>query len=276
MEVLLGGLSSLLYGVADFLGGEGARKASAATVVVWSGIFSFPVLAVAALIVGGEATASDYWLGLAAGMAGGVGLVLLFTGLALGRAAAVAPLAAAVGAVVPVAVAVIIGDRPSFLAWIGVAVAVPAIALSAWSDDDSGSLRTGLTFGAGAGVSFGGFAAIIGLTGDGSGLLPLIPARGALILVVVGLGLAGVWKVGRFGSSPRKIILANGALDVTANVMLLLALRAGSFALGAVAASFYPAVTVLMARTINGEGLRKRQISGILLTLAALTLIAIS
>jgi hypothetical protein len=34
VEVLLGGLSSLLYGVADFLGGEASRKVTAATVVV--------------------------------------------------------------------------------------------------------------------------------------------------------------------------------------------------------------------------------------------------
>lgn len=276
MEVILGGLSSLLYGVADFLGGEGAKRASAATIVVWSGVFSFPVLVVVALIVGGDARALDYWLGLGAGLAGGVGLVLLFSGLALGRAAAVAPVAAAVGAVVPVAVAVVVGDRPSFLAWVGVAIAIPAIAFSAWADDDRGSLRTGLAYGAGAGVSFGGFAAIIGLTADGSGLLPLVPARAALIFVVLGLATAGVWKVDNFKSAPRGIILGNGVLDVTANVTLLLALRAGSFALGAVAASFYPAVTVLMARMINGEGLRKRQISGIALTLIALAMIALS
>ena len=61
---------------------------------------------------------------------------------------------------------------------------------------------------------------------------------------------------------------------MTANVALLLALRAGSLALVAVAASFYPAVTVLMARVINSEHLRKRQILGLGLTLVALAAIA--
>jgi drug/metabolite transporter (DMT)-like permease len=41
-----------------------------------------------------------------------------------------------------------------------------------------------------------------------------------------------------------------------------------------VAASFYPAVTVILARLVNGESLRKRQMVGIAGTLVALALIA--
>jgi drug/metabolite transporter (DMT)-like permease len=52
-------------------------------------------------------------------------------------------------------------------------------------------------------------------------------------------------------------------------------LRSGELALAAVAASFYPAVTVIMAKLVNGEDLRRRQIFGISLTLAALALIGL-
>ena len=82
MEVILGAITSLLYGVADFLGGEASRKVSAASVVVWSGVLSFPPLVAVALAFGGEATVDDYLIGLAAGAAGATGLVLLFAGLA--------------------------------------------------------------------------------------------------------------------------------------------------------------------------------------------------
>lgn len=275
MEVLLGSLTSILYGVADFLGGEAARKVSAATVVVWAGFFSFPLLLVVVLLLGGDARTSDYLIGFAAGASGAIGLVMLFAGLAKGRAAVVAPVAAALGAIIPFAVGVLSGDRPSILAWVGVVIAIPAIALSAWTDDDEGSWRVGLLYGSVAGVGFGGFAAIIGFTDPTSELLPLVPARGAVIVVVLALSGLGVWRLQPFSEAPRSIILANGVLDVSANITLLIALRAGSFALAAVAASFYPAVTVILARLVNREYLRKRQMVGIGFTLFALGLIAV-
>jgi drug/metabolite transporter (DMT)-like permease len=275
VEVVLGGISSLLYGFADFLGGEGAKRAPAAAIVLWAGVLSFPLILVVALIVGGEADIADYLLGAAAGMAGAVGLVSLFAGLGRGHAAAVAPTAAAVAAVLPVVVAVIEGERPSILAWAGVLVAVPAIVLSAWVADPGESLRGSVGYGLAAGLGFGGFTAIIGLTDDASNLLPLITSRASTMAVVLVLTALGLWRLVGFGESPRILVAGNAILDVSGNVALLLAVRAGSLALAAVAASFYPAVTVLMARLVNGEHLRARQISGIALTVLAMSAIAL-
>jgi drug/metabolite transporter (DMT)-like permease len=84
-----------------------------------------------------------------------------------------------------------------------------------------------------------------------------------------------MWKVSRFIETPRALISANAILDVSGNVALLFALRSGSLASGAVAASFYPAITVVMARVINDEHLRRRQIVGLVLALLALTAIAL-
>lgn len=275
MEVFLGGISSLLYGVADFLGGEGAKKVSAATIVFWSGAISLPLMTITAFLVGGDASMGDYLIGLAAGTSGVIGLISLFTGLARGRAAVVAPFSAALGALVPVALAVLLGDRLSPLAWIGVVLAIPAIALSAWTDDRAGSPRAGLIYGAFAGLGFGGFTAIIGFTDPDSNLLPLVAARTGTLSVVAVIGLVGLWKISSFRSTPNRVVLGNSVFDVSANVTLLLALRAGEFALAAVAASLYPAVTVLMAMWVNGEHLRARQVIGIVLTLMALALIAL-
>jgi drug/metabolite transporter (DMT)-like permease len=275
VEVVLGGISSLLYGVADFLGGEGAKRAPAAAVVLWAGVLSFPLILVVALIVGGQAAFSDYLLGMAAGTAGAVGLVSLFAGLGRGQAAAVAPTAAAVAAVLPVVVAVFEGERPTALAWAGVVVAIPAIVLCAWVADPGESLKGSVGYGLAAGFGFGGFTAIIGLTDPESNLLPLIASRAATMGVVVLLTAFGVWKLVRFGSSPRLLVAGNALLDVSGNVALLLAVRAGSLALAAVAASFYPAVTVLLAKLVNGEHLRARQISGIVLTVIAMSAIAL-
>lgn len=275
MEILLGGLSSLFFGVADFLGGEGARRASAASIVLWAGVISYPIILVTAVVVGGDAGISDYLLGLLAGSSGAIGLVALFAGLSRARAAVVAPVAAALSAVIPVIGGVIQGERPSAVAWTGVAIGIPAIVMCAWVEGGRRSHGGGFGYGVIAGAGFGGFAVIIDQTSPDSNLLPLITSRAATMLVMLVVGLAGGWALAGFRKMPRRVVIGNGLFDVSGSVALLLALRQGSLALAAVAASFYPAITVLLAKVVNAEHLRARQVIGIALTLVALTLIAL-
>ena len=275
MGVLLGGLSSLLFGVGDFLGGEGAKRAPAASIVLWAGVISFPLIAAAALVVGGSASTGDWVFGAAAGAAGGVGLVFLFAGLGRGQAAAVAPAAAALGAMLPVAVSLVAGDRPSSMGWLGVSLAIPAIVLCAWVAEPGDLPFGGLGHGLVAGLGFGSYTVIINQTSAASEILPLITARASTMLVVLAFALIGLWKVTAFRRVPGKIAAASGVLDVAGNIALLLGLRLGSLALVAVAASLYPAVTVAMARVVNHEHLRQRQVVGLLLALLALAAIAL-
>jgi len=275
MGVLLGALSSVLYGLGDFLGGEGAKRVTAATVVIWAGVVSFPLIAVLAFVTGGDAMSRDLWFGAAGGIAGAVGLVTLFAGLGRGQAAAVAPAAAAFSGVFPVLVAVFSGDAIGGLTWLGVGIAVPAIILCSWVADPGEVPFGGVWYGLVAGLGFGTYTVLLDLTGTGSGLLPLVPARAATMLTVAAISLAGLWRVSGFSTIPKRIVFGNGLLDVSGNVALLLALRAGTLAPVAVAASFYPAVTVVMARLVNSEHLRMRQIVGIVLTLSSLAAIAL-
>jgi drug/metabolite transporter (DMT)-like permease len=274
LGVFLGAVSSLLYGVGDFLGGEGAKRVSAATVVLWAGVVSLPLITVAAWMVGGEAEVSDIWWGAAAGASGALGLVTLFAGLGKGQAAAVAPAAAVLSGVFPLLVAVTGGESLSALDWVGVSVAVPAIVLCSWVADPGEVPLGGVWYGLVAGIGFGGYTIFINFTSEGSGLIPLVPARTATMLVVAALAGVRVWSVSSWRDSPRRIILGNGLLDVSGNVALLLALRAGTLARVSIAASLYPAVTVLMARLVNSEHLAARQVAGLGLTLLALAAIA--
>jgi drug/metabolite transporter (DMT)-like permease len=274
LGVFLGAVSSLLYGVGDFLGGEGAKRVSAATVVLWAGVVSLPLITVAAWIVGGEAEVSDIWWGAAAGASGALGLVTLFAGLGKGQAAAVAPAAAVLSGVFPLLVAVTGGESLSALDWVGVSVAVPAIVLCSWVADPGEVPLGGVWYGLVAGIGFGGYTIFINFTSEGSGLIPLVPARTATMLVVAALAGVRVWSVSSWRDSPRRIILGNGLLDVSGNVALLLALRAGTLARVSIAASLYPAVTVLMARLVNSEHLAARQVAWLGLTLLALAAIA--
>lgn len=205
MGVLLGALSSVLYGLGDFLGGEGAKRVSAATVVIWAGVVSFPLIALVALAMGGDATSTDLWFGAAGGVAGAVGLVTLFAGLGRGQAAAVAPATAAFSGVFPVLVAVFSGDEIGGLTWLGVGIAIPAIVLCSWVADPGEVPLGGVWYGLAAGLGFGTYTVLLDLTGSSSALLPLIPARAATMLTVGAISLAGLWRVSGFSTIPRAL-----------------------------------------------------------------------
>ncbi len=274
MGVLLGGLTSLLYGIGDFVGGEATKRAPAPANVLVAGMIALPLVSIAAVVVGGQASAGDWVAGGVAGGLGAIGLVMLFAGLARGKAAAVAPAAAATGAVLPVLAGVVLGERPTVVAWIGVAIAIPAIILCSWVGGPRSVSGGGLVYGATAGVLFGTYTVIISRTGENSELLPLIPARGAMVLTMLALALGGVWQLSSVGGIHKGYVAAHGVLDISGNVTLLLALRSGSLVLVSIAASAYPAVTVALARLVNGETLRRRQVAGVVMTLVALGLIA--
>lgn len=275
MGVLLGALSSVLYGLGDFLGGEGAKRVSAATVVFWAGVISLPLIVIASVVVGGEASAPDYWWGAAAGASGAFGLVFLFTGLGRGQAAAVAPAAAALSAIFPVAIALFLGATLTTGAWVGLLIAVPAIVLCSWVPDAGEVALGGVWYGLAAGVGFGGYLVLIDMTTEGSGLFPLVPARTSTVVVVLVLVGARIWGLSSLARAPRGPIIGNGVLDVAGNITLLLGLRTGNLVAVVIAASFYPAVTVLLARVVNGERLWRRQLAGVALTLVALIAISL-
>ncbi len=275
MGIFLGGLASLFWGVGDFLGGEGAKRAPAASVVLWAGVVSFPVVTAVALVVGGIVSAVDIALGAAAGAGGAIGLVFLYAGLGRGQAAAVAPASGALTGIFPVMVGVLIGERPSTLAWLGVLIAIPAIVLSSWVTEAGDVPYGGLWYGVVAGLGFGSYTILINMTSDNSELLPLIPARAATMAVVASLAVFGVWRVVGFAKVPRLVVVGSGLFDVGANMTLLLGLRLGSLALVSVAASLFPAVTVVLARIVNHEYLRGRQVLGLVMTLVAIAAIAL-
>src|SRR6202035_829329 len=93
--------------------------------------------------------------GLVSGLGGGVGTLVLYRGLARGQMSVVGPVSAVGAAVVPVAVGLALGERPSLLTAAGVLVALPAIVLVAASGSVRGRLAAGLSDGLVAGLAFG-------------------------------------------------------------------------------------------------------------------------
>src|SRR6516164_8361471 len=141
MGILLGLTAALLYGGSDFGGGLASRRFGPIRVTVIGAAVS-AVLAWAVLIMcggPGPSARAIAW-GLASGLAGGAGTLVLYRGLARGQMSVVGPVSAVGAAVVPVVAGVALGERPSVLAVAGVVVALPAIVLVAASGSVRGKL----------------------------------------------------------------------------------------------------------------------------------------
>jgi len=266
--------SALLYGCADFFGGLASRRTRATTVVVVSQLAGVVALAIAWRFVPGHFEASDVWYGILGGVGGGLALAALYAALATGRMGIVSPVAAVIGATVPVIWGFAAGERPATTATIGVACAFIAVGLVSTDGRSRFTLREpglvlALLSGLGIGVLYVALAA--GHREPGLGRLAVVRATSLVVLASYALLRRESLRPAR--ESVRLILLA-GTLDMGANVLYVAALRNGALAIVAVLTSLYPASTVFLARVVLGERLVPVQWAGVAFAALGVALIA--
>lgn len=126
MAALLALAAALGWGSSDFAAGAASRRSSAVSVVVLTHLTSAVAMA-ACLAIGwrGQPTLVDGLWGLAAGVSGGLGAMLLYRGLARGSMAVVAPITAAGAALAPAIWGMVQGEplTPGGAAGMGLALA---------------------------------------------------------------------------------------------------------------------------------------------------------
>ena len=102
MAVLLGVMVAVSFGSGDFFGGRATRQASALGVLVISQACGLAVAAILAITVAATVAGNDLVFGACAGVVNVFGLGLLYYALSRYAVGVVAPVAAVVGAVVPI------------------------------------------------------------------------------------------------------------------------------------------------------------------------------
>lgn len=300
MGVVLGLAAALSYSGADFLGGLLSRRIGVLPVVVLSQLASLGVLVAALAVTGfGVPTAQGLVWGGVSGITAGFGLIVYFRGLAVGRMALVAPTTGVVGAAVPVVAGLVLGERPGIGAFVGIGLAVVAVALVSLAPERAvqpagvlvavdaqdrdvhpeRSSRPGLVEALAAGVAFGLFFVFLNQAGPGgegaSG--PLWPL---LATTVASLGpIAVVVAVRRRSLRPGRgnllPIALSGALGSAGSLLFMLSAQRGLLSLAAVLASLSPAATALLARVFLREQLGLPQLAGLVCAVAAASLIAL-
>lgn len=267
MGVVLALAAALGYGLSDFVGGLASRRTSPWPVAFVGAVASFAGAVALALALRGDPALPDLLWGALAGVGSGAGGAFLYRGFARGRMGVVAPVSAVGAAVLPVAVGLATGERPSALVWVGILAAVPGIWLV--SSEPGGAARVqGVTDGVLAGLGFGLLFAATGQVPDGAGYWPLAVTQGiAVLAVAVTAALLGARWVPDHPTQAWGVVA--GLLATAAVLSFLLATQTGLLAVAAVLTALYPAITILLAATVLREHVHRAR--GLGLALCALT-----
>lgn len=276
--VIFGLLSALVWGAGDFCGGLATRRARPFSVVLVAEVSGAILLLLAALAWRQPLPdlPSIGW-SCAAGVAGAIGLVALYSALAGGHMAIVAPTSAVIAALVPIIASTLLEGAPSPTQILGFVVALVAVWLLSSAGERTGErtrsireLRLALL----AGLGFGFYFVLIDRADPLSGFWNLTFARSFASVVLAALMLAI-----RHPLLPPRDVLPlnglNGTLDAGGNMFFVLAAQSGRLDVASVLASLYPGTTVLLAWLVLGERLSRPQAFGVGAALLAIILIVL-
>jgi drug/metabolite transporter (DMT)-like permease len=269
--------ASFSWGFADFIGGVEARRLP----VLWVLLISQPVGLSAAVIWALSAgdrppPLIDLTVAAAAGIAGALALGALFAAMARGMFGLASPIAAT-GVIVPVIYGLAHGESPSMLALAGVGLAISGILLAvhqpraAKPPIEADSLS--LVFACCAALGFGAVFVGVAVAAKHDPAWAVCAVRtGACSVIVLGALIAHRSVTVARIDLPR--LAAIGTLDVLGSSLYALATRIGRVSLIAVAASLYPAVTVLLAARVLHERLSLGQRIGTAVAIGGIAAIA--
>ncbi len=278
MASILALLSSVLWGTADFLGGNLAKRFAAIAVTGASQAFGLVLGLILVFSTGSYLAPTLSWNGyflpaIGAGIAGFFGLVSFYSGLSTGRMGVVSPIST-LSAVIPLSVAFISGERPSPIQILGMAVAIIGAFCASGPDIVKGLPIKPLLFGLGAALGFGIALALMAQGSKTSSLLTMTSMRVASVAFCILLALR-FRTVGGFNISDLRILFVIGATDFVANLLLGVATTKGLISVAMVFGSLFPIVTALLAFKFLHERLHKVQYLGIVLAVAGVSLISI-
>jgi drug/metabolite transporter (DMT)-like permease len=246
-----------------------SRRHALLAVLLVSQLAAFGPVAIVTALSGDPAPgATAVAWGALAGVTGAVGIAAFYRGLAVGTMSIVAPIAST-GAALPVVVGLAEGERPSVVQAAGILFAIGGVILAGREPADPAGPRGGR-----AAVGIGTiFVALDRATASAGVPWTLFVSRGVQLVLLSTAALIARPVLPR-GVAAWRAIAAVGLLDLSANALFAVAVGQGLLSIVAVLSSLYPAVTVLLARSLLHERVSRMQEGGVLAILAGVVAIS--
>jgi drug/metabolite transporter (DMT)-like permease len=266
MAALLALLSSGMWGSADYLAGRLSRTRHVLVVLGGSQTVGLLAMVVAATLTGAWGAPRDYvgWAVLAS-LAGASGLAMYYRALAIGTMGVVSPIAA-LGVVVPLGVGIADGERPTQLQAVGIALALVGVVLASGPEVRGDAGWAPVLLAGGAAVFLGVSLVALARGSQTSVVMTMTAMRMVTVSLMLVVVLAMRWGV-RVPARDVPGLAAVGLMDAGANLAFGAASTLGLLSLVSVFGSLYPVATILLARFLDGERLRRIQQVGVVLAL---------
>jgi len=306
LAIVLALASAIGYGGSDFAAGLASRSAGVIQVTLLaSAVSALVVTAALPFAASHPPSAAALAWGAVAGLGGTTGALALYLGFRHAAFSVAGPISAVGAAGFSVLAGLLLGERPTPLALTGIVLALPAIvgvsasaasgtvagaasgtvasAASAGGRPDepagdpaaaAGRPATGVAAGLIAGACFALLFIGLDRAGSGSGLWPVAATQVAELTVALAVAVA-TRNVRLPGPRPRLLAAITGAAGAAGTILFFFASHEGFLAVTAVLTSLYPAVTIVLARTVLGERLTVLRLAGLTLAAACVALIAV-
>lgn len=276
MAILLAILCTLSIGTGEHLA-AGATKSTRSHEIT-SGMFASGALLTGALALAwpGDPTTHDLVFGALAGVANGVGILLLYLAYSRGSLRSAAPTAGVVMSAVPVLWNLTVGSVPGLLVWVGIGLGLTAIGFTSYQPDGGEDDQFTANLAIVAGVVFGILLILLGEIGNDAGGSPLFVQRTVGLVVAVSVTRLTGPRILPATWADRRASFIVGLFATGALIFFVLAIQAGgSLAVVSVMGSQYPAVAVLLGVMLHRQPLRWWQAVGLAMASLAVALIAI-
>ena len=272
MSALLALLCAGLWGASDFTGGQVTKRFTAIRVLAVSQLIALIAGVLIALVSGQtHLTMRIVVGGIGGGIAGYIGMVCLYTGLATGRMGVVSPISS-LGAAIPVVYALITGTHISHGKILGCGLALLGAFLTSGPEFSQKFDLRPLLLAFGAALSFGISILFMAHGSKDSAFLTMVMMRFATMPFNIGL-IAKNKGFGGFGRRDVPLLVFIGLADFAANITLGYATHIGSMPLAVVLGNLYPVCTAILAFTILHERLHRAQYFGALSAIAGVAII---
>jgi drug/metabolite transporter (DMT)-like permease len=277
--IALGLVSSVLWGLSDYLGGLKSRSYPVPVVLALMYLSSLTVMLAFVAVRGeGPPPAENVLAALGAGLVGIAGLSAFYRALAIGTMSIVAPIAST-GVALPVIVGLIGGDDPGPVRSAGLALAVVGIVLASREEDagaaDARQQRLSIVLAIVAGLGFGSYFVLAEIGSSGDVAWALVLSRVSALPIIASIALLALRRGGtRPGGRALAVLAGIGLIDLGANWFFNHASTIGELSSVAVGSSLYPVVTVMLAALLLGERVQGVQRAGVIVALTGVVLIA--
>jgi len=274
MPVILALLSSLVWGLSDFLGGTLSKKRKAIAVIGGSQSFGLIFVSLLAIAFQMWTWNQSVWInGAIAGAMGLLGLVCFYTALATGQMGIVAPISS-LSAVVPVTIGLVQGEQPSTMQLAGIVLALIGVILASGPELNGKVDPRPVLLALFAAVTFGFCVYFMAIGARINPTMTVTAMRAIQVSIVIALLLV-IRNLGGLVKRDIPMLATIGASDAGANVLYTFAASLGLLSVVSVLGSLYPIVTVLLAWWIHKERLMRVQYIGIAITFSGVALLAL-